>query len=607
MSEKLSKKYTILCVDDVQNNLFTLNALLSTVPNIKTIDVLNANEALRVLLTTKVDLILSDVQMPEINGFEFAKMVKSNKKTRDIPIIFVTAVFKSEEFIAHGFEIGAVDYITKPIDDHQLINKLTLYLKIFDEKNRVIQREKRFYEIAKSIGDGIVSVDTEGKVIFLNDEAEDLLGFTQKELLGKKVHDYIHYKTIDNYQIVEKNCEVFNVIKNKKVYTNENEHLIKKDGTFLPVSLSTTPLYDDGILTGTVTVFRDKTNKNRIKSLEKEKIDNQAQIIHSMINMIEARDTYTAGHTRRVAKYCELLAKKLGHTEQEIETLVKAAWLHDIGKISTPDSVLLKPGKLNQLEYELIKEHLTSGYEMLSKIDQYKNIANIMREHHERYDGGGYPRGLSGNAILPLSRVMIVADAFDAMTTNRIYKQRKSVKEAIQELQDFSSKQFHPEVVVAATKAFKDVSIDEEISQTPKTSLEEQRFSYFYKDRLTNLFIIDYISLILRYYLSSDSVYLYSVKLHNFSKYNEKFSWKAGDEFLIKFSDYLNSLYRNTIVFRVEGDDFLLLSETKIDTISEKLDKFDGLKDSIVGFSVKESYVNDVKENNEKILDIIGK
>jgi len=519
----------------------------------------------------------------------------------------VTAVFKSEEFVAHGFEIGAVDYITKPIDDHQLINKLTLYLKIFDEKNRVIQREKRFHEIAQSMGDGLISVDTEGKVTFLNDKAEELLGFTQRELFGRKVHDYIHYKTIENYQITDITCEIFNVIKSQKVYSNENENLVKKDGTFLPVSLSTTPLYDDGILTGTVTVFRDKTSKNKIKSLEKEKEDNQLQIIHSMINMIEARDTYTAGHTKRVAQYCELIARKLGYTNEEIETLVKAAWLHDIGKISTPDSVLLKPGKLNKLEYELIKEHLTSGYEMLSKIDQYKDIANIMREHHERYDGGGYPRGLKGDEILPLSRIMIVADAFDAMTTNRIYKQRKSVKEAIQELELFGKIQFHPEVVIAAIEVLKDVVSDDNVSQTPTSSLEEQRFSYFYKDRLTELFVIDYIALILRYYLNSNSVYLYDIKLHNFSEYNDRFSWKDGDEFLIKFSNHLTSLYLDTIVFRIEGDDFMLLSETKIDNISEDIDRFDGFKDSIVDFSVKETYVEDVKENNEKILDIITK
>ncbi|RLA71573.1 MAG: phosphohydrolase, partial [Epsilonproteobacteria bacterium] len=143
----LKNRYSILCVDDNQNNLFTLNALLSSVNNIDSIEVLGGKEALDVLLVQNVDLILCDVQMPDINGFELAKMIKSNKKTKEIPIIFVTAVFKSEEFIQQGFEIGAVDYVTKPIDDNQLLNKITLYLKVFEQKNRVIQSEKRFYDI----------------------------------------------------------------------------------------------------------------------------------------------------------------------------------------------------------------------------------------------------------------------------------------------------------------------------------------------------------------------------------------------------------------------------------------------------------------------------
>ena len=138
---------------------------------------------------------------------------------------------------------------------------------------------------------------------------------------------------------------------------------------------------------------------------------------------------------------------------------------------------------------------------MLSKIDDYKVIADIMREHHEKYDGSGYPRGLKANAILPLSRIMIVADAFDAMTTNRVYKPKKSLSVALQELEDLSTEHFHPEVVEASLRALSNVDVSGDTSQVPRTYMEEHRFSYFYKDRLTNLFIIDYLSLVLRYHL----------------------------------------------------------------------------------------------------------
>jgi len=597
-------KYTVLCVDDNENNLFTLNALLSSVQNIQTIEVLGAKEALDILLTQHVNLILCDVQMPDINGFELAKMIKSNKKTKDIPIIFVTAVFKSEEFIKQGFEIGAVDYLTKPIDDNQLLNKITLYLKIFEEKDRVIQSEKRLYDIAQSIGDGIYTLDTENKTTFINDEALNLLGFDENELINKEIHDYIHYKDIDNKQILSKNCMVHNTMVNGKVYKNDNEYLIKKDGSFLPVSIVVSPLYINNEIAGTVAVFRDKTTRNKIETLEHEKIKNQEQIIYSMIDMIEARDSYTAGHTKRVASYCVLIAKEMGYSERDIELLKNAAWLHDIGKISTPDSVLLKPNRLDKTEYELIQEHLNSGFEMLTQIDQYKVIADIMREHHEKYDGSGYPRGLKAEQIKPLSQIMIVADAFDAMTTNRVYKSKKTIQTALDELESLSAIHFHPDVVSAAMRVLKDTKIDEGISQLPKTSIEEQRFSYFYKDRLTNLFVIDYLELILRYYISTKNVYIYDVKLHNFTAFNKEFTWKEGDKFLINFASFLDGFYEKGVVFRVEGDDFMILSEKKLSNIKKDIANYIEGKNTTITFSVKETLVKDVRTNTSQILDM---
>jgi len=596
-------KYNILCVDDNENNLFTLKALLSSVKSISSLEALNAKEALKILLTKHVDLILCDVQMPDINGFELAKMIKSNSKTKDIPIIFVTAVFKSNEFVKQGFEIGAVDYITKPIDDNQLLNKITLYLKIFEQKNRLAQNEKHFFDIAQSIGDGVYTLDSNNKTTFINNEALRLLGFEYSELIGMKIHDYIHYKDINNRQILSKDCEVHNSILSGEVYKKSDEYLVKKDGSFLHVSIVATPLFVNNNIVGTVAVFKDKTNQNIIKSLEQEKIKNQEQIIYSMIDMIEARDSYTAGHTKRVANYCVLIAKEMGYNKNDVEILKNAAWLHDIGKISTPDSVLLKPSQLDSIEYKLIQEHLTSGYEMLNKIDQYKVISDVMREHHEKYDGSGYPRGLKANDIRPLSRIMIVADAFDAMTTNRVYKPKKSVQVALNELEELSGVHFHPDVVDAAVVALKDIDIDSEISQLPKTVMEEQRFSYFYKDRLTNLFIIDYLDLILRYYISSDSVYMYDIKLHNFSEYNKKFSWKDGDVFLVDFADFIDKLYKNSVVFRVEGDDFMILSETKLESVNIDIANYIDSKKSIIGCSVVEELVKDVHSKISQIVD----
>jgi len=602
----VENKYTILCVDDNKNNLFTLSALLENSGNVQTIEALSAKEGFNHLLSDKIDLILLDVQMPEMNGFEFAKLVKSNKKTKDIPIIFVTAVFKSEEFIQEGFEIGAVDYLTKPIDDNQLLNKISLYLKIFEQNNKLKLNEKKFTDIAQSIGDGIYSVDMHGKTTFVNRQALKMLGFKIDDLMGKVIHEYIHYKDVNNNIIPKFQCNIYKVLESEKSYKTEYTYFVKKDGSFLPVSLLATPLYDNNSVAGVVVTFRDKTTDDKVLELENEKIKNQEQIIHSMINMIESRDSYTAGHTKRVAEYCELIAKEMNYSQEDIDILKKAAWLHDIGKISTPDSVLLKPGKLTNVEYELIQDHLTSGYNMLHEIDQYKDIAEIMREHHEKFDGSGYPRGLKKDEILPLSRIMIVADAFDAMTTNRVYKPRKSIGVALEELQDLSAKHFHPEVVSAALVALKNIDIDSEITQLPHSIIEQQRFSYFYKDRLTNLFIIEYLPLLLRYKITTKSLYAYSIKLNNFTQYNKERSWSEGDTFLVEFSKFLDHLYDGAIVFRVEGDDFLLLYETQILTLKENLFTFPLFKDSIVDFTLKEYFIDSVDdiEHVESLLSL---
>ena len=602
MSGLTKQRYSILCIDDNSNNLFTLNALLATLDDIECHQALDAKSALDILLKQHVDLILCDVQMPDINGFELAKMIKSNKKTKHIPIVFVTAVFKSEEFIKQGFEMGAVDYITKPIDDNQLLNKITLYLKVFEQKNHLAQSEKKFYDIAQSIGDGIYTLDIKHKATFINKEALSLLGFKEEELLGKVIHDYIHYKDIDSKVILANECKVHNSMHMGTTYKNDNEFLIKKDGSFLSVSMTVTPLYSNGSVIGSVTVFSDNTSKNKIQKLEHDKIENQEQIIHSMIEMIESRDSYTAGHTRRVALYCELIARQMNYASEDIELLKNAAWLHDIGKIATPDSILLKPGKLDGMEYELIQEHLNAGYEMLKKIDQYKPISEIMREHHERFDGSGYPQGLKDTQIRPLSRIMIVADAFDAMTTNRVYKARKSVEEALEEMENLSAVHFHPDVVSVAIHALKDVKIDEGITQLPQTGIEEQRFSYFYRDRLTNLFVIDYLEPILRYYIEAKNIYMYCIRLKNFTEFNKVVGWKKGDDFLVDFAKCLNEIKKENIVFRIEGDDFMMLSENKMEDINDYILNYIKSITDILGCEIEEVYLEDVHSSIQEVL-----
>ena len=308
--------------------------------------------------------------------------------------------------------------------------------------------------------------------------------------------------------------------------------------------------------------------KQRTKNRELEilRTKNYEETIHTFVGMIEQRDTYTAGHTVRVAKYCELIARTMNIDDNEIERLTRAAILHDIGKLVTPDSILLKPYKLEPLEYRLIQEHVSAGFQMLAEIDMYKELANIIVYHHERFDGRGYPFGIKGDDIPLLSSIMCVADAFDAMTTNRVYKPRMSKEEALTELKELSGIQFSPIVVNAALVALNDVDIPKETTQLPKTELEKERFVYFFKDPLTGVYNSSYLQLLKS---SSDEVLKYKITvmfyLRNFSAFNKQHGWESGNEMLKQVSRLLSEIFIDGLVFRIKGDDFLVLLKSDDD------------------------------------------
>ena len=318
--------------------------------------------------------------------------------------------------------------------------------------------------------------------------------------------------------------------------------------------------------------------KDAILEMEKEKAANYEETILAFVNIIEQRDTYTAGHTIRVAEYCALIAKELGLKNDEIHKLEKAAILHDIGKVATPDAILLKPGKLSHLEYELIKQHSEVGADMLEKITIYKDLATIIRYHHSRYDGKGYPKTETPDKIPFLSHIMIVADAFDAMTTNRIYRPRKSIYEALQELERSSGMQFHPDVVTAAIVALKNVIVDS-TSQMPASELEYRRMSYFFQDALTGLYNEDYLQIILN---ATNQKYtcLNIVDLKKFRVYNKVHGWDAGNLLLKEFATFLKESYEDSMILRYHGDDFILLSQENITLDEDKINELPIIKDS---------------------------
>jgi len=167
--------------------------------------------------------------------------------------------------------------------------------------------------------------------------------------------------------------------------------------------------------------------------------------IRAIVNAIEEKDEYTRGHTGRVTEYSLLIGKRLGLSNDEIKTLELSALLHDVGKIGIPDSILRKPGRLTDEEYAVIKSHPLRGVKILEPIENIRHILPGIRHHHERYDGKGYPDGLKGKKIPFYARIIAVADAFDAMTSDRPYRKGLPIEIARKEIEENRGTQFDPE------------------------------------------------------------------------------------------------------------------------------------------------------------------
>jgi cyclic di-GMP phosphodiesterase len=335
-----TKKFTVLVVDDEPANLSLMGQILGEKYNVKVAR--DGEKALEIAFSDHPpDLVLLDIVMPGIDGYEVCRRLKKNPETLKIPVIFLTGMnsSKNEET---GLKLGAADYITKPFNA----------------------------SIAKV-----------------------------------RVHNHIQLKR----------------------YQDKLEELVKER-------------------TRELSLTQDAT-------------------IESLASLAETRDNETGGHIRRTQKYLETLACHLmDHpkfrgllTPQTIELMYKSAPLHDIGKVGVPDSILLKPGKLTDQEFEEIKKHTTYGFEAIQKAKKsfegkaksffLSYAGEIALTHHEKWDGSGYPQGLVQGDIPLSGRLMAVADVYDALITRRVYKPPFSHKKALSIMGQGKGSHFDPDII----------------------------------------------------------------------------------------------------------------------------------------------------------------
>jgi len=173
----------------------------------------------------------------------------------------------------------------------------------------------------------------------------------------------------------------------------------------------------------------------------------------SMAGAVDAKDAYTHGHSLRVARMALIVAQEKGLPREQLEPLLLSAILHDVGKIGIPDDILKKPGRLDRAEFEIMKGHPVAGAKMLQHIPALENVIPGILHHHEYWNGSGYPHGLVGEGIPLQGRIIHIGDAFDAMTTDRVYRTKTDVAGAIEEISKNAARQFDPTLVECFLKA----------------------------------------------------------------------------------------------------------------------------------------------------------
>ena len=287
----------VLVVDDVEANRRLIAALLSR--DGYTVDfAVDGRSAIEDVIQHPPDLVLMDVMMPDVNGFEACRALKQNIATRLVPVVLVTALQETQDRVA-GIEAGADDFISKPFNALELSARVRSLIRI-------------------------------------------------------------------------------------KRYTDD--------------------------------------------------LDTAESVIVSLALTIEARDRLTEGHCQRLAAYGSLLGRHLHLSDEDVAALARGGYLHDIGKVGIPDAVLLKPGRLTNAEYDVMKQHASIGDRLCGELRSLRRVRPIVRHHHERLDGTGYPDGLRGDRIPLLAQITGIVDVFDALTTPRPYKTAMTIGEACEEL-----------------------------------------------------------------------------------------------------------------------------------------------------------------------------
>ena len=338
-----------------------------------------------------------------------------------------------------------------------------------------------------------------------------------------------------------------------------------------------------------------------VSSISRFEINNMAlSTVITIANIIDAKDAYSGGHALRVAVCAKDIAKNLGWDERTCQNIYFVALLHDIGMMTIPDSILHKPGRLDDLEYEEVKKHPENGAEMLRDITVVEGLAEGILYHHERWDGAGYPKGLKGEDIPVMARVISVANAYDAMNSDRVYRPRLSRDKIISEFIRCSGTQFDPDITEVFVFMLKEgYVVDPKIEQTREASMRavadgglhnvfarEDSSSEEEMDTLTGLFTRSYLNTMVGKKISEErSGALMIIAITGFDELKAKYGEEELDGIVKDFSvrlqslfreaDVVSSISRNMFAIYVSGQSGKSIVEKKAAMIASIADEYD--------------------------------
>jgi putative nucleotidyltransferase with HDIG domain len=436
----------------------------------------SGEEALEIMRESVIHLIISDIKMPGITGVDLLKYVKEN--TPSLPVLMTTG-FPTLDTAIEALKLGAYDYMTKPFHLEEIGEKVRRAFSTMklQEENLLFSRLVSLHEVTKELAATLEVDELNYKFLdfslkMVKANGGSLLLFDQKgklaitETAGEHFNPsyWLSQPFVVTSRYVAQQREPVLIDVSQPL---PNEQLMPLPGEIR--SLISFPLKTASRVIGVLNLVRLREYEP-FGSLDLEIInvlasqasisienvrlyhnirDNYLKTIRAFALAVEAKDEYTHGHSENVMKYTVVLAKRLGLPDHELELVKYAGLLHDIGKIGIKESILNKTGRLSVQEFEEIKKHPELGARIISDVPFLKSLVPMVLHHHEFYNGNGYPMRISGTAIPFGARILSVADAFEAMTSDRPYRKSLSNEVAFNILIEERGKQFDPNVVDA--------------------------------------------------------------------------------------------------------------------------------------------------------------